>query len=126
MAVVYEFERSLNPSVIRFVDRHVRSLLTWDVLVFFHRNPEAVLDLPGLASRLSRRVEELEPEVQALCVDRILYRAGGLVRYRPEPDLRMTIERFVQAGQEREQRLALIAAVLQKVDPSRPSVSNGG
>ena len=34
---------------MNFVDSYVRSLLTWDVLVFFHRNPDAVLDLDGLA-----------------------------------------------------------------------------
>lgn len=102
---------------MKFVDQYVRSLLTWDVLVFFHRNPDAVLDLEGLASRLGRRVEELEPEVDELCKDKILQSAGGLIRYRPSSDMADTIAKFVDACQERGRRLALIALVLHKINP---------
>jgi hypothetical protein len=100
-----------------FVEQHVRSLLTWDILVFFHRNPEAVLDLEGLASRLGRRVDELRPEVDALCSDRILQSAGGLIRYKPSAETRETVGKFVEACQERGRRLALIALVLHKINP---------
>lgn len=100
-----------------FVDTHVRSLLTWDILVFFHRNADAVLDLDGLASRLGRRPEELEPEIEALCDGRILSRAGGLIRYRPTPEVRDTVARFVDSCQDRGRRLALIALVLHKITP---------
>jgi len=100
-----------------FVDQHVRSLLTWDILVFFHRNPDAVLDLEGLASRLGRRVEELEPEIDALVDGKILTLAGGLVRYQPSPEMRETVAKFVESCQERGRRLALIALVLHKINP---------
>ncbi|MDO9107502.1 MAG: hypothetical protein Q7U89_00715, partial [Coriobacteriia bacterium] len=95
----------------------VRSLLTWDILVFFHRNPDAVLDPAGLASRLGRRMEELEPEIEALCAGRILQCAGGLIRYRPTPELKETVGGFVEACQDRGRRLALIALVFHKINP---------
>jgi hypothetical protein len=114
---VNELEDVLGLPITRFVDRYVRSLLTWDVLVFFHRNRDAVLDLDGLASRLGRRVEELQPEIDELCRDRILQCAGGLVRYRPEPEMRDMVDGFVTACQERGRRLALIALVLHKINP---------
>ncbi len=102
---------------MRFVDQHVRSLLTWDILVFYHRNPEAVLDLEGLASRLGRRPDELQPEIDELCRENVLHSAGGLVRYKPSPEMRETIATFVEACQERGRRLALIALVLHKINP---------
>lgn len=114
---MYELEGVLGPSIMRFVEQHVRSLLTWDILVFFHRNPDAVLDLEGLASRLGRRVDELKPEVDALCQDKILQCAGGLIRYRPSAETRETVAKFVEACQERGRRLALIALVLHKINP---------
>lgn len=114
---LYEVEGVLGPAIMKFVENYVRSLLTWDVLVFFHRNPEAVLDLEGLASRLGRRANELQPEIDELCKDRILQCAGGLIRYRPTPEMRETISRFVDACQERGRRLALIALVLHKITP---------
>lgn len=112
-----ELEDVLGLPITRFVDRYVRSLLTWDVLVFFHRNRDAVLDLDGLASRLGRRVEELQPEIDELCRDKILQCAGGLVRYRPDAGIRESVEAFVDACQERGRRLALIALVLHKINP---------
>ena len=112
---VYDLEGVLGPTVTQFVERHVRSLLAWDILVFFHRNPEAVLDEPGLASRLGRRVEEGEPEIDALCDGRILQRAGGLIRYKPSSELGAQVAEFVDACQDRGRRLALIALVLHRI-----------
>lgn len=112
---MYDLEGVLGPNVIHFVERHVGSLLAWDILVFFHRNPDAVLDAPGLATRLGRRVEEIEPEVEALCDGRILQCAGGLVRYKPTPEQRTQVSEFVDACQDRGRRLALIALVLHRI-----------
>jgi len=114
---VYDLEGVLGPSVMAFVDRHVRSLLTWDILVFFHRNPDAVLDVEGLASRLGRRIEELDPEIDALCDGKILALAGGLIRYKPSAEMRETVTNFVDGCQDRNRRLALIALVLRKINP---------
>lgn len=114
---VNELEDVLGLPITRFVDQHVRSLLTWDVLVFFHRTPDAVLDVEGLALRLGRRVEEMQPEIEELCRERVLESSGGLVRYRPDPEMLATIDAFVTACQERGRRLALIALVLHKINP---------
>lgn len=114
---MYDLEGVLGPSVIRFVESHVRSLLTWDILVYFHKNPEATVDGPTLALRLGRRPEELEPEVRALCEAGILSCGGGLIRYDPAPPTRESIGAFVDACQDRARRLALIALVLHKIAP---------
>jgi hypothetical protein len=115
---VYDLEGVLGPAVMEFVEQHVQSLLTWDIVVFFHRNPEAVLDLDGLSSRLGRRPEELQPEIEALCEGKVLSRTGGLIRYRPGPEMRLTISRFVDSCGDRSRRLALIALVLNRINPS--------
>lgn len=112
---VYDLEGVLGPTVIRFVEHYVSSLLAWDILVFFHRNPDAVLDASGLANRLGRRVEEVEVEVQALSDAKILQCAGGLIRYKPSPELEREVGQFVEACQDRGRRLALIALVLHRI-----------
>lgn len=112
---MYDLEGVLGPGVIQFVESHVRSLLAWDILVFFHRNPDAVLDAEGLATRLGRQVEEVEPEVTSLADGHILQCAGGLVRYKPTPTLKTQVGEFVDACQDRGRRLALIALVLHRI-----------
>jgi hypothetical protein len=117
---LYDLEGVLGPAVIGFVENHVRSLLAWDILVFFHRNSDAVLDAEGLASRLGRRPEEIEAEVESLSRGRILQSKGGLIRYEPTPELRAQASEFVEACQDRGRRLALIALVLHRI--ARPSL----
>lgn len=109
---MYDLEGVLGPTVTRFVELHVRSLLAWDIVVYFHRNPTAVLDVAGLASRLGRRMEEVEPEIDALCDGQIVSCTGGLIRYDPNSELRDEVQLFVEACQDRGRRLALIAQVL--------------
>lgn len=109
---MFNYESVLAPAVIEFVHGHVPTLLTWDILVFFHRNPDAVLDIDGLASRLGRTASEVDEEVTVLCEDEILDCSGGLVRYRPTDERRALVGSFVDACQDRSQRLALISLVL--------------
>lgn len=115
---MYDLEGVLGPSVTQFVESHVRSLLAWDILVFFHRNPDTALDSATLADRLGRRVEEVEPEVDCLCRGHILNCVDGVVRYEPTPDLREQVTMFVEACQDRGRRLALIALVLHSIGRS--------
>lgn len=114
---MYDLEGVLGPSVMRFVETHVRSLLTWDILVYFHNNPDEAVDQASLALRLGRRPEELAPEVEALCACDILHCERGQVHYSPPPETRETIGAFVDACQDRGRRLALIALVLHKIAP---------
>ncbi len=115
---MYDLEGVLGPDVTWFVQHHVRTLLTWDILVFFERNPDAVVDVDGLASRLGRRVEEVDAEIEPLCEEHLLDCSGGLVRYRPTPKMRSHVGDFVDCCQDKGKRLALIALVLQNIGPS--------
>jgi hypothetical protein len=104
--------------VIEFVERYVGTLLAWDILVFFHRNPDESLDYEQLASRLGRRAEEIAPEVDILCRGQILDCSDGLIRYAPTPEMAERCTEFVEACQDRARRLALIALVLHRLSKS--------
>ena len=112
---MYDLEGVLGPSVTQFVESHVRSLLAWDILVFFHRNQETALDATALADRLGRRAEEVAPEIDSLCEGDILDCRDGVVRYAPTAELREQVTQFVEACEDRGRRLALIALVLHSI-----------
>lgn len=112
---MYEIEGALGPSVIRFVETHVNSLLTWDILVYFYRNPDVRIDAVTLADRLGRRTEEVVPEVAALCDAEVLALEDSVISYRPAPALQPQLTGFIEACQDRGRRLALIALVLQRI-----------
>lgn len=106
---------ALSPSVIEFVQTHVRSLLAWDIIMFLVRNPDAVLDMEGLAERLGRREEELEVEVASLVSGGLLLERGGLVRFSDSPRVHSAAREFADACEDRSQRLSLIAIVLKRL-----------
>jgi len=112
---VYDLEGVLGPDVISFVERYVESLLAWDVVVYFQRNPEAVLDAGVLASRLGRHTPEVEAAAQNLCESGLLECEDGHFVYRPDPKSRAQADKFAAACADRNRRLALIALVLHRI-----------
>lgn len=112
---MYDFEGVLGPTVIEFVERHVGTLLAWDILVYFYRNPNEMLGVEDLAARLGRHADEIAPEITSLCEGGILARSDGIVRYAPDEQARQQVGDFVAACQDRGRRLALIALVLGRI-----------
>lgn len=109
---------TLDPEVTALVRAHVRTLVTWDILTLFNRNPEAVSDLDGLAMRLGRRAAEVRAEVDPLCEAGILSCTGGLIRYRPDARHRAAIAALARCGDDEEQRRALVALVAGTNNPT--------
>ncbi len=118
---LYDVEAVLGPSVTRFVDRYVGSLLAWDIIVYFNRNPAARIGNEELAERLGRHPEQTAPEVEHLCSGGILSRAGDDITFSPDPEQQQAIRGFVAACEDRSKRLALIAMVLHRIGPSAAS-----
>jgi hypothetical protein len=106
----------VDPSLARFVDHHVRSLMAWEIILFFQRHPEAVMDEASLAGRLGRRPDDIADDVELLCRSEILSCAGGLIRYAPVEALSHSVDRFADACTDRSVRMALVAQVLERID----------
>ncbi len=107
-----ELDHLVDPVLVGFVDTHVKSLAAWDILLFFHRNSDEVLDLEALASRLGRRPGELRVDIDRLCEDAILCSKDGEVCYAPAPEMREAVDRFAEACQDRAKRMVFVAQVL--------------
>lgn len=112
------FTAVLGPTLAGFVERNIRSLLTVNILLFFHRNPEAVLGLEEMAAHLGRSVEEVEPEVATLRDGGVLSDGGGLIRLKSTRETRATVAELVEACQDQARRPALIALVLSRANRS--------
>jgi len=109
---LYDLEGVLGTEVVSFVERHVGSLLAWDVAVFFHRNPDAALSSTELASRLGRQPAEVERAACALRASGLLGYEEGRYLYRPDGRTRKQADLFAEACGDRNRRLAMIALVL--------------
>jgi hypothetical protein len=106
----------VEPTVLQFVERHVTSLLTWDVIMYFANNPDTVVDHSTLSFDLRRRPNEIRPVIDELCESHILAHNGDGVHYAPDPMLSDQISKFADASKDRDQRLAIVTFVLQRAN----------
>lgn len=115
---LYDLEGVLGSEVIDFVERHVDSLLAWDIVVFYQRNQDAALDADGLASRLGRSRSETLTAAQALCASGFLISEDGRFVCLADETTRSQAKAFAESCSDRGRRLALIALVLHRIGRS--------
>lgn len=104
----------LSEDLQLFVDTFVVSFLAWDIIVFFHKNSGASITGEQLAANLGRREDDVKRESDLL-VDKgfLIDRRGAYSTSGDEAMRQMTAE-FYQALCDREKRLRILTAVLQK------------
>ena len=100
----------------RFIDLNVRTLVSWEILVFFDRHRDTVLDQATLAERLGRRLVDITPDVEALCDAGVLQRDGELVRLGSDPEVDRQVTLFAAACADPASRAAILGRVLSHVD----------
>jgi len=107
---------TLDAGLARFVDHHVRSLVSWEILVFFDAHRGAVLDEPGLAKRLGRRASDVSADVDALCRTGVLQCGGGLIRFTGDAEVAGLVGRFAAACQDPAARKEILGRILPRLD----------
>lgn len=106
-----------DPGVDEFVDVHISSFASWDVVVYFEHNAEASLDLGELSKRLGRKEFEIEFVLCGLAEGGLVRGAtgpDGIARYSlsPDPAVHKVVTRFVELAKVRELRLDFVRRVL--------------
>lgn len=104
----------LDPELRDFIDQYVTSFLAWDILVFFHKNPGTADNTNDLSMKLGRRAEDIERAARDLAAKSVLRADNSLYRYIADDNLRDLIGKFTGALEDREKRLLILTAVLQK------------
>lgn len=115
-----DFE-NLDPLVSDFVESHVDSFITWDLILFFHENPYTVGSPSSIAMSIGRLGSDIEPHLERMTAKGILsheFRAGDgaetIYAYRPEPDFEKMVIEFKRALRDRASRLIIVSKVLRK------------
>ena len=104
----------LDADLKNFVNRYITSFLAWDLVVFFHKNPGTADGAGELAIKLGRRAEDIERAASELADKAILKNDNLIYGYAPSEEARVMVAKFVQAINDREQRLLILTNVLQK------------
>lgn len=104
----------LSEDLQLFVDTFVVSFLAWDVIVFFHKNSGTSITAEQLAANLGRREDDVKRECGLLTEKAFLTDRRGAYMISTEEAMRQRAADFYQALCDREKRLRILTAVLQK------------
>ena len=109
----------LVPEILAFVDEYIGQFVTWDVLAYFHENPDVERRPDGIAMDIGRRVTAITTVLKTLEEKGVLEAdideaEGPAYRYSAPADFRARMDEFLVATRDRTNRLAIVSRILQK------------
>ncbi len=106
----------MESEVLAFIKKHVVSFARWDLIKFFHENPNTQDTAENLARYIGRRVEKVAEELGPMVAEGILSRSsqGGHSVYSltREASTLAIIGRLVEASRDRTFRMKLVYHIL--------------
>ncbi len=106
----------MEPDMLSFIKKHVRSFARWDLLKFLYQNPGTWDTAPNLANCIGRRAERVEAEVTQMAQEGLLRRdeQGSEAVYilTQDPETLALVERLVSGSQDRTFRMKLVYHIL--------------
>jgi len=110
---------NLEPEIREFIDKYIDSFVTWDVLNYFHENPEVECNLSIISSEIGRHPPKVEPSLSILTEMGVLFEESGeegdvQYKYVASAEFRAKMEKLVTLTNDRTNRLAIVSLILQK------------
>lgn len=113
MSVIME---DMEPDVLSFIRKHVRSFTRWDLLKFLYLNQSTWDTVGNLARYVGRRVEGVETEVVLMAGEGLLRRdeqgSEPVYLLTQEPETLALVEQLVSASRDRAFRMKLVYHIL--------------
>jgi hypothetical protein len=109
-------EKDFNETeILEFVDAYIDSFIVWDIILFYHHNPDATESIASLANRLGRADTDVKGCVGDLVKrDVLTANDGGTYLFSPKPEVALNIRNFCEALNVSSLRLAILSQVLSK------------
>ncbi|MHB8781597.1 MAG: hypothetical protein ACYC55_09470 [Candidatus Geothermincolia bacterium] len=108
----------ITPEVGEFVTLYIDSFITWELLVFLHDNPEFMGNILDIAAVLGRDERDVLPAVRAGIERGFVIaevKAGETFYwYTAESEWRYRVDAVMQAAQDTNVRLSIIAQILRR------------
>lgn len=110
---------NVSPDVLEFVDTYIDCFVSWDIIAYFHENPDTERKVSSVALDIGRRVSTIERSIKVLVEQGILAGEAEIddepaYRYSAPADFRNRVDKFLAATRDRTTRLAIVSKVLQK------------
>ena len=106
----------MDPILLDFVKTKVNSFIKWDLVRFFHENPNTADTVENIAKYAGRNVTAVEPELEELVKDEIMRKSqlGETFIYSLVTDesMRQLVDRFISACEDRHFRVKAVYHII--------------
>lgn len=106
----------IDPRLLEFIRTKVNTFVKWDIVRFFHDNPQTVDTAESLARYIGRDLYTVENELQELIdvdiIEQIIVEHLILFRYAAQDETHTLIRQFLKACENREFRVKAIYYVI--------------
>lgn len=107
-------ESFLESSLITFIKENVKTFLTWDLLVYFYKNPNKVETDYSLSAQLGRSISDVARVCEELAEKGILVKNPYGYCFTQNEKLKEQVKEFVVAQESREKRLLMLTYLLKQ------------
>lgn len=105
----------INKDIEDFINTYVTSFVAWDLIVFFHYNPNVIDSSKNIALKLGRNENEVRKALTELTEKGILKLDNEVYSLQLQEEVKEQIENFVKILSDRSQRLQAVSMVLKKI-----------
>ncbi|MBN1934127.1 MAG: hypothetical protein JW934_05660 [Anaerolineae bacterium] len=106
----------MDPELLEMVQSAINSFIKWDLVRFFHENPNTTGSIENIATYLGRGVVAIEPEVNELVESGFMEKriVGQVPVYSLtlDPERRQQIAQFVTACSDRHFRVKAVYHII--------------
>jgi len=106
----------MAPQLLEFLKTKVNSFVKWDLVRFFHENPNTTDTAENIARYAGRDISTIEVELDELVGAGVLHRQtiGDLIVYSlaDDPQIRSLVDQFILACDDRQFRVKAIYHII--------------
>ena len=106
----------MDPKLLDFVRNKVNSFIKWDLVRFFHENPNTADSVENIAKYAGRNVSAVKPEVDELVEAGVMEKrvVGEIPVYRlsSNEEMRHLVDNFVEACEDRHFRVKAVYHII--------------
>ncbi|MCB0194893.1 MAG: hypothetical protein KDJ65_23285 [Anaerolineae bacterium] len=106
----------MDPVLLDFVKTKVNSFIKWDLVRFFHENPNTADTVENIAKYAGRNVTAVEPELDELVRDDIMQKTlladTPIYQLVTDEQMRNLVDKFISACEDRHFRVKAVYHII--------------
>ncbi len=109
----------MDPRLLAFIKKMVNTFIKWDIIKFFHQNPNTTDTAANIARYVGRDFQDVAVAMEELTQDGLLVKkplkGAAIYRLTNNQVIRRLMEQFVTACRDRHFRVKAVFHIIQKM-----------